>query len=51
MSIDLELYEQIRHLHDVEGMSQRAIARKLGISRGTVAKYYKGAHVPWNRQS
>lgn len=51
VKIDLELYEQIRHLHLHVGMSQRAISRKLGISRNTVSKYCKGEHVPWERKS
>ena len=50
MKIDLDLYQQIRHLKDIEGMSQRAIAKRLGISRTTVAKYCKGKHVPWERK-
>lgn len=49
MKIDLELYQQIRHLKNIEGMSQRAIARKLGISRTTVSKYCDGSQVPWER--
>lgn len=51
MKIDVELYEQIRHLSAVEGLSQRAIAKKLCISRNTVAKYCDGTFVPWERKS
>lgn len=47
--IDINLYEQIRHLYSVEGMSQRAIARELGISRNTVRRYCHGEHVPWEK--
>ncbi len=50
MLIEVDLYKQIRHLHEHEGMSQRAIAKKLGISRNTVKKYYEGSQVPWERQ-
>ena len=50
MSIEVELYEKIRYLHEQEGKSQRAIARILRVSRNTVGKYYEGAHVPWIRQ-
>lgn len=50
MSIEVELYEKIRHLHEHDGMSQRAIAKNLSISRNTVKKYFDGSHVPWERQ-
>jgi len=50
VSIEVELYEQIRHLHEHNGLSQRAIAKKLNISRNTVKKYCDGSHVPWERQ-
>lgn len=50
MSIEVESYEEIRYLHEHEGMSQRAIAKKLNISRNTVKKYCDGSHVPWERQ-
>ncbi|SDF14404.1 hypothetical protein SAMN04488581_5408, partial [Mycolicibacterium neoaurum] len=35
--ISLEDWALIRHLHRSEGLSQRAIARQLGIARDTVA--------------
>jgi transposase len=50
VSIEVEIYERIRHLHEHEGMSQRAIAKALGISRNTVKKYFDGSQVPWERQ-
>lgn len=50
MKIDLEIYEQIRHLYVHEGLSQRAIAKRLNISRNTVAKYCNGKNVPWERK-
>ncbi|MBO8128001.1 MAG: IS21 family transposase [Peptococcaceae bacterium] len=43
----MNIYEQIRHLYAVEKLSQRAIARKLGISRNTVKRYCNGENVPW----
>ncbi|MBK5247253.1 MAG: IS21 family transposase [Peptostreptococcaceae bacterium] len=49
MIIDVEVYEQIRYLYEQEGLSQRNIAKKLGISRTTVKKYYLGETVPWER--
>lgn len=45
--IDVKIYEQIRHLYAVEKLSQRAIAKKLGISRNTVKRYCNGQNVPW----
>lgn len=50
VKIDLEIYEQIRKLYVQEGLSQRAIAKKLGISRNTVKKYIDGDCVPWERK-
>ena len=43
-------YEQIRKRY-LAGESQRSIAKSLGISRNTVAKYCKGAAVPWERKT
>ena len=50
MKIDLAEYNQIRELYLHHGMSQRAIAKQLHISRNTVAKYCKGENVPWERK-
>lgn len=50
MSIEVEIYEKIRHLHEHEGKFQREISKLLGISRNTVKKYYEGTQVPWERQ-
>ncbi len=49
MVITLEDYAEIRRLFN-SGISKRAIARKLGISRNTVDKYCQGDTVPWNRK-
>ncbi|MEN6328532.1 MAG: hypothetical protein ABFD18_20280 [Syntrophomonas sp.] len=35
----------------VEGLSQRAIAKGLGISRNTVRRYCQGENVHWERKS
>jgi transposase len=48
--IEVEIYEDIRKL-TIEGMSQRAIAKKLGISRQTVKKYGEGETIPSNRKT
>ena len=44
-------YEKIRTMYMREHMSQRAIAKALGISRNTVAKYCKGGAYPGLRAS
>ena len=44
-------YEQIRRMYLVDGLSQRQIAHKLGISRNTVAKYCEGNTYPGLRAS
>lgn len=49
--IDVKIYEQIRYLFAVEKLSQRAIARKLGISRNTVKRYCQGENVPWESKA
>ncbi len=51
MIIDVDFYGQIRNMYVHQKMSQRAIARELGISRNTVKKYCEGNHVPWERQA
>ncbi len=43
-------YEEIRKRY-LAGESQRKIAKILGISRNTVAKYCEGAAVPWERKT
>ena len=43
--IDQALYGEIRRLK-IEGVPQRKIAGRLGISRSTVAKYCGGGHIP-----
>jgi transposase len=50
VTIEVDLYQKIRHLHEHEKMSQRAIAKMLGVSRNTVKRYYSGEQVPWERQ-
>ena len=43
--INSETYREIRRLH-LDGVSQREIAKTLGIARDTVAKYQHGGHYP-----
>ena len=50
MIIDMDLYGKIRSMYVKDKMSQRAIARELGISRHTVKKYCDGGSVPWDRK-
>jgi transposase len=47
----VDRYQLIREMYAVEGFSQRAIARTLGISRNTVKKYYKGENMPFEKSS
>jgi len=47
--ITLEMYKQIRRM-SLDGISQRAIAKQLHISRNTVRKFMDGAAVPWERK-
>jgi len=51
MAIDWELYQQLRRLHLVEKLSQRVIAKRLGISRRTVKKYCTGKNLPDMRKA
>nr|WP_280457730.1 hypothetical protein [Nocardia carnea] len=44
--ISLEDWAEIRYLHDSEGLSQRAIAKRLGIFRDTVARAIASQNPP-----
>lgn len=46
----MDQYKIIRHLYSAEGLSKREIAKRLGISRNTVARYCDGSNVPWERK-
>ncbi len=50
MVITMKDYDVIRKRY-LAGESQRSIAKSLGISRNTVAKYCEGAAVPWERKT
>lgn len=47
----VDVYKEIRRLQ-LEGVtSQRTAAKRLGISRNTVKKYWEGNAVPWDRKA
>jgi transposase len=46
----VDYYKDIRHLSAVEGLSQREIAKRLGISRKTVKRYCLGEVLPWEKR-
>lgn len=48
--ITVNMYGEVRRLH-MAGVSQRQIARQLGIDRKTVRKYIHGDVVPWEKTS
>ena len=50
MIINVDIYQQIREMTTIQHMSQRAVAKTLGISRNTVKKYCDGNNVPWERK-
>jgi len=50
VKIEVEDYQKIRYLYNVEHETIRAISRSLGISRQTVKKYCEGQSVPWERK-
>ena len=43
---DLSLGQRIRLARDAEGMSQRELAEKIGMSRDRISDYENGADVP-----
>ena len=49
MKVEMDMYYLIRSYHN-DGMSIRAIAKTLGISRQTVKKYCAGTTIPGNRK-
>lgn len=51
MIIDVDIYQQIREMTTMQHMSQRAVAKTLGISRNTVKKYCDGNNVLGNVKS
>ena len=50
VAIAMEIYEKIRYYHEHTELSQRNVAKMLGISRNTVKKYWEGQTVPWERK-
>jgi len=49
--LKVEEWAEIRRLHKVEGMSQRAIARRLGVNRRTVVKALASSAPPGYHRS
>ena len=49
-TVDTDTYRMIRRLYTVDGLSQRQIAKQLGVSRKTVRKYCNGSVLPGNRK-
>lgn len=51
MVTEVDVYKEIRRLQ-LEGVtSKREAARRLGISRNTVKKYWEGDAVPWEKKA
>lgn len=50
MRVSTELYQQIRRLHIVDGISQRKLAEMFHVSRQTIKRYCKGNYLPVARQ-
>lgn len=51
MVTSVDVYKEIRRLQLEGTTSQRAAAKRLGISRNTVKKYWEGNTVPWDRKA
>ncbi len=50
MVTEVDVYQEIRRLQLEGVVSKREAARRLGISRNTVKKYWDGDVVPWERK-
>ncbi len=46
----MDVYQEIRRLQLEGVVSKREAARRLGISRNTVKKYWDGDVVPWDKK-
>jgi DNA invertase Pin-like site-specific DNA recombinase len=47
MVVGVDQYKRIRKMAAEDELSQREIARRLGISRNTVARYCTEEHMSW----
>lgn len=50
MVTEVDVYQEIRRLQLEGVVSKREAARRLGISRNTVKKYWDGEAVPWDKK-
>ena len=50
MAIDWELYQQLRRLHLVEKLSQRAIAKLLGVTPHCVTSWCRAGYLMGNAE-
>ena len=50
MVTEVDVYQEIRRLQLEGVVSKREAARRLGISRNTVKKYWDGDVVPWDKK-
>ena len=51
MVTEVDVYQEIRRLQLEGVISKREAARRLGISRNTVKKYWEGDAVPWEKKT
>ena len=51
MVTEVDVYQEIRRLQLEGVVSKREAARRLGISRNTVKKYWEGDAVPWEKKT
>lgn len=50
MKTSMDTYNRIRQCRRDGNVSQRQVAKELGLSRNTVRKYWDGDSIPWERK-